>query len=287
MTQCQNCKAPLSGPYCAQCGQKHSPSIPSVLGFLGEFTEAFTHADSRLWRTLWLLLARPGALPKRYFAGQRAQYLPPLRLYLLITIGFFLLVSIDARMSDPEVDTPLIEVKAEQSLEVEATAAAEEQREPCDVQYTGPAQDYLLPKIKGACEQALNDNGASLSQRFIANVPKGMFVLMPLFAATMMLWYWRPRRYFMEHLIFQVSNHSAMFLVGSILVSLEWMLPVALHGPLELALIPYGLFYCVKSLRVYYGQSRALSWFKFGSLMLVYGVLLIVVLVTTGIASIL
>lgn len=89
MTQCQNCKAQLSGPYCAQCGQKHNLNIPSVLNFLGEFTEAFTHADSRFWRTLWLLLVRPGELPKRYFAGQRAQFLPPLRLYFLITIGFF------------------------------------------------------------------------------------------------------------------------------------------------------------------------------------------------------
>ena len=77
-----------------------------------------------------------------------------------------------------------------------------------------------------------------------------------------------------------------MFLVGSMVVSLEWVLPVVLHGPLELALLPYGLFYCVTSLRVYYQQSPALSWFKFGSLMLVYGLLLILVLVTTGIASI-
>jgi hypothetical protein len=253
-----------------------------VLGFLAEFTEAFTHADSRLWRTLGLLLVRPGDLPRRYFAGQRAQFLPPLRLYLLITIAFFLLLSIDARMSDPEVEAPLIEVKAERT----GQEGLLEQQQPCDVQYSGPAQDYLLPKIKGACEQALNDSGASLSQRFIANVPKGMFVLMPLFAATMMLWYWRPKRYFMEHLILQVSNHSAMFLVGSIVVSLEWVLPVVLHGPLELALVPYGLFYCVTSLRVYYQQSRALSWFKFGSLMVVYGLLLILVLVTTGIASI-
>ncbi|MDG0979000.1 MAG: DUF3667 domain-containing protein [Halieaceae bacterium] len=282
MAQCQNCSTPLSGPYCAQCGQKHNPKIPSVLGFLGEFTEAFTHADSRLWRTLGLLLVRPGELPKHYFAGQRAQFLPPLRLYLLATIGFFLLLSIDARISDSEVDTPLIEVKTEQASD----EGGAEQTQPCDVQYSGPAQDYLLPKIKRACEQALNDNGASLSQRFVANVPKGMFVLMPLFAATMMLWYWRPRRYFMEHLILQVSNHSAMFLVGSIVVSLEWILPAGLHGPLELAVLPYGLFYCVTSLRVYYEQSRVLSWFKFGFLMLVYSLLLILVLVTTGIASI-
>ena len=135
MTQCQNCKAQLSGPYCAQCGQKHSPNIPSVLGFLAEFTEAFTHADSRLWRTLGLLLVRPGDLPRRYFAGQRAQFLPPLRLYLLITIAFFLLLSVDARMSDSEVEAPLIEVKAERT----GQEGLLEQQQPCDVQYSGPA----------------------------------------------------------------------------------------------------------------------------------------------------
>ena len=48
-----------------------------------------THVDGRLWLTLWLLFARPGRLTVDYFQEQRARYLPPVRLYLVLSILFF------------------------------------------------------------------------------------------------------------------------------------------------------------------------------------------------------
>ncbi len=62
--------------------------------FAGEAFESISHADSRLWRTLWYLLARPGFLTREFFAGRRVAYLPPFRLYLVISVLFFLVVTI-------------------------------------------------------------------------------------------------------------------------------------------------------------------------------------------------
>ena len=93
MGNCANCSAPLQGPYCAQCGQKDTGNRPSVGHLIHEASVDLSHADARIWRTLGLLLLRPGELPRRYMTGRRASYLPPLRLYLSSSLLFFMLAS--------------------------------------------------------------------------------------------------------------------------------------------------------------------------------------------------
>jgi hypothetical protein len=49
--------------------------------------------DGRLFLTLKTLLLKPGALSLEYRNGKRKTYTPPLRLYVVISILFFLLIS--------------------------------------------------------------------------------------------------------------------------------------------------------------------------------------------------
>ena len=86
--------APLGGEYCAACGQRHEPHLHTVAHFAAEAFESISHADSRLWRTLWYLLSRPGFLTREFFEGKRVRYLPPFRLYLVISVVFFLIVGL-------------------------------------------------------------------------------------------------------------------------------------------------------------------------------------------------
>jgi len=79
---CRNCRAPLRGEFCSQCGQRHWPNDLSFTDVAGE--EVFSW-DSRLWRTLLPLLFRPGFLTAEFIAGRRALNVPPLRLYLIIS----------------------------------------------------------------------------------------------------------------------------------------------------------------------------------------------------------
>ena len=51
--------------------------------------------DSRLWRTLIPLLLRPGRLTKDYLEGRRARYMPPFRMYLVLSLIFFVVVFFD------------------------------------------------------------------------------------------------------------------------------------------------------------------------------------------------
>ena len=65
-----------------------------------------SHADSRLWRTLRALLFRPGYLSQQFLAGRRARYLSPFRLYFVLSVLFFLMVSITHIHPTPPVNAP-------------------------------------------------------------------------------------------------------------------------------------------------------------------------------------
>ncbi|MGB2178246.1 MAG: DUF3667 domain-containing protein [Hyphomonas sp.] len=89
---CRNCGAPVAERYCSRCGQLasnfHRPFFSLVASSLAD-TFAL---DSRLWRSVPMLLFRPGRMTRNYLDGQRARYVPPFRLFLLASVLFFLTV---------------------------------------------------------------------------------------------------------------------------------------------------------------------------------------------------
>src|SRR5579883_640995 len=92
--RCANCGAAITDNYCGACGQRHVHALHSIGHFLRESAEDLTHADSRLWRTIVPLLIRPGFLTREFLAGRRVRYLPPVRLYLVLSVLFFLIAAI-------------------------------------------------------------------------------------------------------------------------------------------------------------------------------------------------
>src|ERR1700734_3518599 len=94
--RCLNCGAVLTGRYCANCGQAADVHVPSPGELIHEALEGITHSDSRLWRTLYLLWFKPGKLTQEFVAGRRAACLPPFRLYLVLSILFFLAASVSS-----------------------------------------------------------------------------------------------------------------------------------------------------------------------------------------------
>lgn len=63
-TACRNCGAPLSGEYCAACGQREGHPDVHLSDVIPVFVGGVLSWDSRLWRTLLpLLLAFATAAP--------------------------------------------------------------------------------------------------------------------------------------------------------------------------------------------------------------------------------
>ena len=87
---CENCHLPLNGPFCANCGQEADSKLKYFWVVIMHLLDDIFSFDSRASRTLFPLLTRPAFLTNEYFAGRRVHYVPPLRLYLFISIIFFL-----------------------------------------------------------------------------------------------------------------------------------------------------------------------------------------------------
>ncbi|MEL6365506.1 MAG: DUF3667 domain-containing protein [Pseudomonadota bacterium] len=94
ITACYACGAPIAGPFCAACGQKNDDMRRSILVLLGETLAAVVALDSRAFRTIRTIAARPGRFVREYGDGVRSRYTPPIRLYVLISLFFFTIVAL-------------------------------------------------------------------------------------------------------------------------------------------------------------------------------------------------
>jgi hypothetical protein len=85
---CLNCGAELAGAYCSQCGQA-ACAHRSLGHMLQELLHSFFHFDTKVWRTLPMMVFRPGTLTRDYVYGKRARYVSPLALFLLAVFFMF------------------------------------------------------------------------------------------------------------------------------------------------------------------------------------------------------
>ena len=102
-TDCLNCGAELRGQYCGDCGQRATSRLISLWELLRDGFGDLLDLDSRLWRTLIPLLVRPGKLTLDYLQGRRARYMPPFRMYLVLSVVFFIVA-----FFDPQDDLSLL-----------------------------------------------------------------------------------------------------------------------------------------------------------------------------------
>jgi hypothetical protein len=90
---CENCGAPMAGPFCAQCGQAAIDYRRSFRHIIVDVLDSFLNWDSKFFATIAWLIARPWHLTNQFLAGRRVRYVHPLRLYLLVSILFFFVVN--------------------------------------------------------------------------------------------------------------------------------------------------------------------------------------------------
>ena len=80
--------------FCPRCGQQNHEVNIGFGHVVEEFLEGVFHFDGKVFRTAGLLLFKPGQLTKRFLAGHRMPYVPPIRLYVFISFVFFALLSL-------------------------------------------------------------------------------------------------------------------------------------------------------------------------------------------------
>ena len=125
---CLNCGTELRGQYCGGCGQRARGRLISLWELLQDAFGDLFEIDSRLWRTLIPLLIRPGKLTLDYLEGRRARYMPPFRMYLVLSLVFFLVAFFDPRETFGIFYDPQTLEEASDEERREAAEIAEEVR---------------------------------------------------------------------------------------------------------------------------------------------------------------
>jgi hypothetical protein len=93
MPQCRNCQSSLDGAYCQTCGQRNIDLERPIWSLVGDIVKETFELDGRAALTVKTLFLHPGRLTYEFLDGRRRAYTPPLRLYLVISISFFVLVA--------------------------------------------------------------------------------------------------------------------------------------------------------------------------------------------------
>ncbi|MBK6708159.1 MAG: DUF3667 domain-containing protein [Sphingomonadales bacterium] len=97
---CLNCGAVLGGAYCAACGQK--ANIHRTLSAIWhDILHSALHFDGKMWRTLPMLLFKPGELTRRYIHGERAKFVSPMALFLFSIFLMFAVFSFTGGANRP------------------------------------------------------------------------------------------------------------------------------------------------------------------------------------------
>lgn len=93
-SNCNNCSEglPTEARFCPGCGQSVKEISRPWTEFVREILAELVDVDGRMLVSMRLLLTRPGFLTMEYVAGRRASYTSPLRLYLVISLVFFLVL---------------------------------------------------------------------------------------------------------------------------------------------------------------------------------------------------
>ncbi|BAU54405.1 DUF3667 domain-containing protein [Mucilaginibacter gotjawali] len=88
---CLNCGTTLEGKYCHNCGQENLEIKESFGHMMNHAISDYFHFDHQFFHTLKPLLFKPGFLTNEYMAGRRVQYLHPVKMYIFISLVYFLL----------------------------------------------------------------------------------------------------------------------------------------------------------------------------------------------------
>jgi hypothetical protein len=89
---CANCGTALTGSFCHACGQR-AHVHRSLLHLGEEVLHGLLHFDAKAWRTLPMLVAKPGRLTREYIDGKRTRFVSPLALFLFMMFLMFFAVS--------------------------------------------------------------------------------------------------------------------------------------------------------------------------------------------------
>lgn len=213
--------------FCPACGQETRLRPPTIGEFVQQFGGAFISTEGALWRTLRLLLLRPGELTRQYLAGRRKHYVLPLRLYLTVSVIVLLALRLVASAGLEPDGAIKVSARPAGTMQIGmGRAGVKDGKFFCD-----DLPQWLCRRLQKRLDlepARLLDQVRATGERFVANLGAAMFVLLPAFALYLKLVYWNRGLRYTEHLVFALHLHAAWFVaIALTLVDQQWLSAIA------------------------------------------------------------
>jgi hypothetical protein len=215
LAQCPNCGRDLEGAYCAECGQKATALNPTFHDFFHDLTHELLHVDGKIFRSVRLLLTKPGFLSREYFAGRRARYISPIRLYLIFSVVYF---GVSALLTTPLTEQDRAEMQKLQ----------------------GPAGPLGDPEVGGKLE---------------AWMPRAAFLLVPVFALLTSMVTRSAGRNYPQDLYFAFHTHAGVLAIATVWMLVRSAPSEAVEAPADILLLASVSWYVAAAFRSAYGGT--------------------------------
>ena len=247
---CLNCDAYAPDQYCPHCGQETNEHLPSAREFVHEFVLHYFAAEGRLWRTLAALVLHPGRLTIEYLRGRKRKYVLPLRLYLTLSIVFFLLLRLATAPAAEQVSAAFHRsLNDGHSTFTIINLGVGKALRKADGSFTCDLPHWLCNRITERVVQPpgeLERRLSHLTTDLFSHLSTAVFLLLPLFAFYLQLAYFK--RTYGEHFLFALHVHSFWFLGLLVL-----LLP--LPGWIRMPVAAYLIVYSVAALHAVYASA--------------------------------
>jgi hypothetical protein len=260
--RCLNCGAALSGAFCGACGQRSVPVDPTVSELVGDAWQELSGYDGRVASTFKSLL-HPGRLTLEYLAGHRARYLSPVRVYLTLSVIYFLVAA--AAPVDPSSRPGQIQGPGEFRIGIWTTD--ERQLTEADRAEMQKELDATAWPLRVLIESIQKDPAAFRSRLFTI-MPRVFFGLLPVFAGI--VWLFHRRRRFPAALVFAVHIHAFAFLVFTLSELAKFSRASVVAAAVSLVVTISFAVYALRSLRAVFGDSWPWTLAKAAAIGVVY-----------------
>ncbi len=303
---CPNCGETEVGKYCPNCGQSNKDFNKPVKEIIGDLLDSI-NLDIRLLNTLVPFFTKPGFLTEEYFKGRRKRYVPPMRMYMIVSIIFFFLVqyaSVDELRDDMNTvdhgEKNSASIVINKDLKSAALVSETDTSLKNNISLSNlDKQDFEVIK-----QETLNDTTASswekqlvigglnaaekkdvFFSKFLNNLSYVLFLLMPFFALILSMILWKSRMLYIKHLIFSINFHAFIFGLSSIIILFNEYLPESVAD--YVLFLWWGIpLYLMFGIRRFYQRNYLGAFFKmFGALSLytfVISIVVVLILVFTA-----
>ena len=241
--RCLNCGDTLTGRFCAACGQRAVAPHPTIRELAGDAWDELTGYDGRIASTFRGLLS-PGLLTKRYIEGQRARYLTPVRLYLIVSVVYFVVAA--AAPERPSSRDGAQSGRGNIHIDLSGRELlTPELRE----RLRADSKDY--PWVVRTLMNAVADDPVAFRTRLFTVMARVFFAMLPVFAGIVALFY---RRWtFPVSLVFATHLHAFAFAVLTFSELAKFARSAAVEAAVDLPITIGLVVYAIAAFRKVFG----------------------------------